>query len=169
MTMRLIETCALLFALATTLTSTAARAQGSPVNDGHGKEWRQLTDSVGLSWEQVAEVCPRDGLSPCAGVAGALDLTGWTWATDSEVIELFSFYVPEILAFFITYQTGQFASGWTAFTDAAGLPLVGSVSAGRHPSPSADRSGSRQPAIRPRRTGSSASSSGGPPGSTPAQ
>ncbi|HYS08730.1 MAG TPA: hypothetical protein VEP66_08290 [Myxococcales bacterium] len=158
MMMRLIETCALLFALATTLTSPAARAQGSPVNDGHGKEWRQLTDSVGLSWEQVAEVCPRDGLSPCAGVAGALDLTGWTWATDSEVIELFSFYVPEILAgspvqgqqaffaaqtffgsfrptfsFFITYQTGQFASGWTASTDAAGLPLVGSVSAGTTP------------------------------------
>jgi hypothetical protein len=91
-------------------------------------------------------------------VAGGRDLTGWTWATDSEVIELFSFYVPEILAgsgvqgqqaffaaqaffgsfrptfsFFITYQTGQFASGWTASTDAAGLPLVGSVSAGTTP------------------------------------
>jgi len=141
---------------ATALVSTVASAQS--VNDGHGKEWRQLTDTAGLSWNQLAEVCPRDGFSPCSGLAGGIDLTGWVWATDSEVIELFSFYVPDIVtsnpvegqavffaaqtflatirptfSFFITYQSGQFASGWTASTDASGLPLVGSVSDGTTP------------------------------------
>src|SRR5438067_1955264 len=104
-------------------------------------------------------VCPRDGISACSGAAGGRDLTGWVWATDSEVIELFGSYTrPDILtspavqgqqyffaasaffssirptfSFFITYQTGQFAAGRTASTDAAGLPVAGSVSAGTTP------------------------------------
>src|SRR4051812_37168291 len=136
MTIRRIE----LFAMtAIILVSTVAGAQPGPVNDGQGKEWRQLTDTAGLTRDQVAEVCPRDGLSPCSGVAAEHDLTGWIWATDSEVIELFGIYVPDILtssavqgpqaffaaqtffgsfrptfSFFITYQSGQFAAGWTA-------------------------------------------------------
>jgi large repetitive protein len=142
--------------LAGTLISTIAAAQG--VDDGHGKQWRQLTDTVGVSWNEVAEVCPRDGISACSGAAGGHDLTGWVWATDSEVIELFSNYAPDILtspnvqgqqyffaasaffssfrptfSFFITYQTGQFVAGWTASTDAAGLPVAGGVSAGTTP------------------------------------
>jgi hypothetical protein len=142
--------------LATALCSTIAAAQA--VDDGHGKEWRQLTDTTGVSWNEVAQVCPRDGISDCSGAAGGRDLTGWVWATDSEVIELFSNYTPDILtspavqgpqyffaasaffssfrptfSFFITYQTGQFAAGWTASTDAAGSPFAGSVSAGTTP------------------------------------
>jgi hypothetical protein len=140
---------------ATTLFSTVSGAQVAPVNDNHGKAWRQLTDTVALSWNQVAQVCPRDGISPCSGVAGGRDLTGWVWATDSEVIELFSYYTPDILtsttvegfqyffpgtaflsafrptfSVFLTYQTAQRAAGWTASTDYAGLPIVGSVSVG---------------------------------------
>jgi len=142
--------------LATTLISTIAAAQA--VDDGRGKVWRQLTDTTGVSWNDIAQVCPRDGMSACSGAAGGRDLAGWVWATDSEVIELFSNYTPDILtspavqgqnyffaasafvssfrptfSFFITYQTGQFAAGWTASTDAAGFPLAGSVSAGTTP------------------------------------
>jgi len=47
------------------------------VNDNNGKEWRQLTETVGLSWNQVGQACPqRDGISPCTGIAGGVDLTG---------------------------------------------------------------------------------------------
>src|SRR2546422_580018 len=127
-------------------------------NDNHGKEWRQLTETVGLSWNQVAQVCPRDGVSPCTGVVEGRDLTGWVWATDLQVITLFSYYEPDILtspsisgmqyfftatpflsflrptfSFAITYQSGQFTSGWTASVDAAGSPIFGSVSVGTTP------------------------------------
>ena len=30
-----------------------------------GKLWRQVTDTTGLTWNQVAGVCPRDGASRC--------------------------------------------------------------------------------------------------------
>jgi hypothetical protein len=144
--------------LQVTLFSAAAAAQG--VNDGHGKEWRQLTETTLVSWNQVAQVCPRDGVSACSGVAGTRDLTGWVWATKEQVIELFSYYEPAILtsptfsvsgqpyfftasgflsairptfSFAITYQSGQFAAGWTASTDAGGLPIAGSVGVGTTP------------------------------------
>jgi hypothetical protein len=67
-------------------------------NDNNGKEWRQLTETVGVSWNQVAQACPqRDGISPCIGTAGTRDLTGWVWATDAQVIELFSRFEPALL------------------------------------------------------------------------
>src|SRR6266850_306247 len=127
-------------------------------NDNHGKEWRQLTETVGLTWNQVAQVCPRDGSSPCNGVVGGYDLTGWVWATDAQVIALFSYFEPDILtspsisgmqyfftaspflnflrptfSFTITYQSGEFTAGWTASVDAAGSPIAGSVSVGTTP------------------------------------
>jgi len=127
-------------------------------NDNHGKEWRQLTETVGLTWNQVAQVCPRDGISPCSGVVGGRDLSGWVWATDVQVITLFSYFEPDILtspsisgmqyfftatpflsflrptfSFTITYQSGGFTAGWTASVDAAGSPIAGSVSVGTTP------------------------------------
>jgi hypothetical protein len=70
-----------------------------------GREWRQLTDTRGFSWHEVAlgnqfgtwgnegGVCPAGG-GICDGTltnnAGTLvDFTGWTWATVDEVGELF--------------------------------------------------------------------------------
>ena len=58
-----------------------ANAAFANVDDGQGKEWRQLTETVGLSWTQIAQTCPQDGASPCSGLTGGRDLTGWTWAT----------------------------------------------------------------------------------------
>ena len=130
----------------------AARAAQASVDDGHGKEWRQLIETVGLSRSQVAEVCPQDGASPCVGSVNGIDLTDWVWATDAQVIELFSYFEPDILTspsvsgqkyFFtatnflnafrptfsmsLTYQAAAFAAGWTASADASGFPLVGSA------------------------------------------
>ena len=45
-------------------------APAGAVDDGHGHEWRQLYETTGLSWNDVAAVCPRDGSTPCEGSSG---------------------------------------------------------------------------------------------------
>ena len=149
---------AILATLAALSLPAVLHAQQTPVNDNHGKEWRQLVETTGLSWSQVAQVCPGDGVSPCSGPVGGRDLTGWVWATQSQVIDLFSYYTEDILtsssvqgqqyffsasafltafrptfSMFLTYQTAQRADGWTASTDSAGLPVSGGVGAGTTP------------------------------------
>ena len=121
-------------------------------DDAHGKDWRQLTDTLGMTWSQVAEVCPQDGVTACVGSVNGVDLTDWVWATQAQVIELFSYFEPDILAstslsgqkyFFsatnflsflaptfsmtLTYQAAAQGSGWTASTDESGFPIVGSA------------------------------------------
>jgi len=72
------------------------------------KEWRQLTDTVGLSWDQIHEgddpstpgaeggVCPLGG--QCAGSVSDVDFSGWTWATIDDVAELFAHYYGDVPA-----------------------------------------------------------------------
>lgn len=69
----------------------------APVDDGQGREWRQLTETTGLSWDQVAQVAPQDGVTAIEGMVGGRNLTGWVWATDAQVADLFSLWVPTIL------------------------------------------------------------------------
>jgi len=53
-----------------------------------GIEWRQLTETRGLSYNMVATVCSTaDGV--CSGNIGATSFDGWTWASDSDVQDLF--------------------------------------------------------------------------------
>src|SRR5262249_25069141 len=88
-----------------TLILTVSAVQGAPVaaappdplDDGAGREWRQLYQTTGLTWSQVAQVCPRDGETPCAGGIGGRDLTGWVWGTADQVIDLLGNYAPNIL------------------------------------------------------------------------
>jgi hypothetical protein len=54
-----------------------------------GNQWRNLNDTVNLSWDQIDAICPNDGLTPCAGSIGAVDFSGWTWATRDQVRNLF--------------------------------------------------------------------------------
>ena len=123
-------------------TATAANA----VDDGQGKDWRQITETRGVSWTQLAQTCPRDGATPCAAPGG------WVWATAPQVVALFQLYDPSVdangnstdvwsgfaangflaafqptFSFASTYQAGASASGWIASTDANGAPLVGSI------------------------------------------
>lgn len=137
-------------AYAVTIFSACLAAQG--VNDSHGREWRQLTDTTGFTVTQAAAICPRDGVTPCAGA-----LAGWTWATREQAIELFGYFEPAILtsptasvggqaiffsasnflgsfrptfSFTTTYSSSTGASGWSASTDANGVSIAGSVGAG---------------------------------------
>ncbi|MBL9199629.1 MAG: hypothetical protein JNL39_03940 [Opitutaceae bacterium] len=75
---------------------TPAHAQH--FNDGAGKEWRQLTETTGLSWAQVAAVASQDGVTPAIGTVNGRALTGWVWATDAQVVQLFSRWAPAIAA-----------------------------------------------------------------------
>jgi hypothetical protein len=137
-----------------------ASAASAGVNDTHGREWRQLYETTGLSWDQVASVCPRDGVTPCSGSVGGRVLTGWVWGTDTQVVELMSEYAPELAtavppqvsgpeqflpaANFLgvmrytaymttTYSNAEWTDGWTASNNASGSPVTGRVSFGWPP------------------------------------
>ena len=81
-------------ALVTTLLSgLSAHAANVIVGD---KEWRQLTDTVGVSYAQVASICDVQCSGTLTNLAGeTIDFTGWNWASGSEVLEMTqSFGVP---------------------------------------------------------------------------
>lgn len=51
--------------------------------------WRPLTETAGagLTWNDVASVCPLDE-TPCQGSVKGVDFTGWTWASQDRVRRL---------------------------------------------------------------------------------
>ena len=135
--------------------SCLATAPSQAAPTANGREWRELYETTGPSWAQVAEVCPRDGVTPCTGTAAGKDLTGWVWATDTQVLDLMDDYVPELATtdppmlsgpdhfldgyYFLsvmrwtyyvslTYSYTEWTGGWTASTSPDGTPIAGSAS-----------------------------------------
>lgn len=135
--------------------AVVSQAQTTPavVNDGHGKIWLQLPQTAGASWNQTALACPQDGVTSCAGSVGGRNVSDWVWATDAQVLQLFSYYEPAMetnrsvggmqyfftaqtflsafqptFSFCGTYQCGAYGAGWTATKDEQGLPVFGGVS-----------------------------------------
>ncbi len=129
-------------------------------DDGTGKRWRQVTETLGLTWDELAAVCPQDGSTPCSGAVGTRNLSGWVWATPEQVRDLFGLYDPDILTADPPVVTGidQFgtamefladmrptlsvdgygfhaesASGWTAGTGDDGHPIGASSGFGWWP------------------------------------
>lgn len=122
-------------------------AGAAPVENG--REWRELYTTTGLSWSQVASVCPTDGVTACSGSVGGRNLTGWTWATAPQVRDLLDDYAPGLatadavsgiegfwgaVGFLnvmrwttytsTTYSYSEWTGGWTASTDpVSGLPI----------------------------------------------
>ncbi len=88
------------------------------VDDGHGKDWRQLIETrpytVRPTWEQISAVCPTDGITPCNGKIGNMDMKDWVWATAPQVVDLFSYYASGIAA-----SPGQNVGGYEYYTAAA--------------------------------------------------
>ena len=143
-----------------TVTTAALASVASPTSTAaptvDGREWRELYQTTGLSWTDVASVCPTDGATPCSGTVGGRDLTGWTWATAGQVQDLLDDHAPGLatadppvvtgiegfwagISFLgvmrwttyssSTYSYYEFTSGWTASKDAAsGLPIGGFAS-----------------------------------------
>jgi Ca2+-binding RTX toxin-like protein len=131
-----------------------------PVDGGDGTEWRQLYETTSVSWNQVAAICPRDGVTPCSGSIGPKVFTGWVWATDAQVVALMGAFEPDILTadpptvsgeeYFgtaggflgemrwttytsTTYSYDEAAIGWTSSTTDASAPIGGSVGYGFPP------------------------------------
>lgn len=69
---------------------SAAQAQNVEID---GRIWRQPSETQGFSWDQIAAACPAGG-GACTGTLGGQSLVGWTWATRTEVEELFEHYNP---------------------------------------------------------------------------
>ena len=138
----------------------AGAAPGNLSDDGNGKRWRQLTQTTGLTPDQVAQVCPRDGETRCAGSVGSKDLTGWVWATGAQVHALMGLYEPAILTAdppvvggpeYLGSAMGfledmaptlsvtgynfhhSFTGGWTASTEADGRATFASAGFGWYP------------------------------------
>lgn len=69
------------------LLAVSVTASATPVTIGY-EEWRQVTDTTGFSWDQVAQVCdPLSGV--CRGSLGETDFTGWNWASAKHVSKMF--------------------------------------------------------------------------------
>lgn len=65
-----------------------------PISDTvlvNGREWAQLTSFTNFSWNEINEVCPSGDCS--GGVLANTPLDGWSWASATEVGELFNFFV----------------------------------------------------------------------------
>lgn len=81
--------------LAALFTCLAGAAGAATVDDGNGREWRQVVDTTGLTWNQVATVCPQDGVTPCLGSVGGRSFDRWVWATQLQTMELMNRYLPD--------------------------------------------------------------------------
>jgi hypothetical protein len=133
----------------------AGAAAPDPVQGADGKQWRQLYETTGATWSQVAGICPQDGATPCSG-----SLAGWIWGTADQVVSLLAHYEPAIAAAdppsvsgdayfwsaigfltdmrwtgYISLYEGysEWTAGWTSSTDDAGRPMVGHVGYGWWP------------------------------------
>lgn len=102
-------------ALAAALLATQASAQVA-YTDAQGREWRQVVQTVSVSWNAAAAVCPQDGVTPCDGVASGRDLTGWVWATRAQVREMLVEWAPD-LADFDSVSGGAYVLPGLSFLD----------------------------------------------------
>lgn len=125
----------------------------APHVDAQGRQWRQMTGTTFRTWDQIDLLCPNDGITPCQGTLGGVDLTGYVWATRTQVLELLSEFLPEIadaltlggpsyvlpglgffgpfkptFEFYSTFGGYNYLSGWTA-TAIGGSAFVPEVSA----------------------------------------
>jgi hypothetical protein len=75
------------------LTCSSAGAQAAIVfDDGHGKDWRQVTDTAGIGWSDIASACPLNGATACSGTVDGVNMTGWVFASVDQVGQLFSYF-----------------------------------------------------------------------------
>lgn len=95
------------------------------------KRWRQVTETVGLTWNQLNSACPG---GPCSGTINGIDLSGWTWATVEEVRVLFeglilpgSVQFPDVFTRYLAANSSDIAASLSPpnFTPVASVPGIG--------------------------------------------
>jgi len=70
------------------------------------KLWLQPSLFTGLSWSQVAAVCPPAGPAGgiCSGMLGPVDVTGYHWASYTDLIDFLQSYDAPAEPFLFSYE-----------------------------------------------------------------
>jgi len=100
------STVAGLLAVALLAGSMAASADPVFVN---GKQWRQLTETVNISWNDAAGVCDST-TGMCSGSIGSVSFAGWMWASNDDIQGLFDALIQPAVNNFPT-STSNWNSG----------------------------------------------------------
>jgi hypothetical protein len=82
-----VSICALLVVVTLVLSIAPASAATLAYTDLVGRQWRQVTDTLGLRWNDLNTVCST---GTCTADIGNVDLTGWTWASADDLRSLFN-------------------------------------------------------------------------------
>ncbi len=83
--------CSVLVVMALAWAGSASSALLPPVIVG-GTEWLQPLDFTSYSWNTLNTVC-SETTGACTGSLGGNDLTGWTWASVSDMNALLNYYI----------------------------------------------------------------------------
>jgi hypothetical protein len=89
--------------------ATTATAATIAYTDALGRQWRQVTETTGLSWNDANSVC-SGGL--CFADFGSFDLTGWTWASATDVASLFNEFIQPATGTPFTGLLSEANSSW---------------------------------------------------------
>ncbi|MBU1194364.1 MAG: VPLPA-CTERM sorting domain-containing protein [Proteobacteria bacterium] len=76
------------FVLSTFLFYNSALHAGTAYIESNGRQWLQVSDTLGLAWSDVNAIC-NSQTGELTGSAGGIDLSGWTWADVAAVNLLF--------------------------------------------------------------------------------
>ena len=86
------------------------------------KEWQQPSDWTGFTWTNFENRCSL-ATGECAGSLGGRDLTGWFWASNIDLMNLFNTLIPR--------EPVAISSPWTSYME-EGYPadFLAAISAG---------------------------------------
>ncbi len=96
------------------LLASLALPAGAAIVSQNGYQWQQPADFTNLSWNAIAVVCPS-GSFVCSGTLNGMDLTGWTFASQQAVWDLFVSYGVPDTPFSATEDSAVTPSWYTAF------------------------------------------------------
>lgn len=122
-----------------------ASRTASACDGGDGRFWLRQPVAQGMTWDQLAALCPLGGAGPCTGA-----LAGLTWANADEVLGLFGCFAPELTArtcaagvenlgaastavgalganytYATSFSMTQSSEGWVSTREASGAPMLG--------------------------------------------
>ena len=86
----------------------------------NGLDWRQITDTTSISWDQMAGIYdPSDGtlLEGVAPEINGVDFTGWTWASGVDVAAMINSIYGDNYYYGGTYRVNSLAVIDYLFTD----------------------------------------------------
>jgi hypothetical protein len=110
------------------------RGEASPISVTYtdavtGWDWGEVAETTGFSWNEIATVCPQDGVTACSGSLGGLDFTGWIWATRDQVRDLFVNATDLTAAQMADYSEVEANSTWASqllslFAPTVSIPIT---------------------------------------------